>query len=320
MGGSSPPSSISRLPSSNSGWLPNRVDLRKLFVHEANLKWGTGSVTGAAVTLTPDGDAQAFAIEGGRLMQMGWPDLKIDSARLRYRSPTLFITSAELKSGETGSVAVSGEVDFGRALDLQLKLSGVPVTPLLPLDWRARLRGNLSGDVKVRAPLPATVPPRIEGSLRLTQGQLEALPILDQIATFTRAPQFKMLTLTRASADFSHDATRTNVTKFIAESEGLIRMEGSFTVADAKIDGSFQVGVTASSLQWLPGSQAKVFTVARGGYLWAPMRLSGPVNHPTEDLSPRLIAAAQGAVIEGVQGTIEQTTKDLLDIVSPLLR
>ena len=70
-----------------------------------------------------------------------------------------------------------------------------------------------------------------------------------------------------------------------------------------------QVGVTPSSLQWLPGSQARVFTVARDGYLWTPMRLAGPLEEPEEDLSPRLIAAAQGAIIDKAT----DTARDVID-------
>src|SRR5207302_2348218 len=113
--------------------------------------------------------------------------------------------------------------------------------------------------------------------------------------------QFRRLNLSKAQGDFTQDDSGLSVENFIAESDGLIRVEGAFTVANGLIDGNFQVGVTPSSLQWLPGSQAKVFTESRGGYVWAPMRLTGPANKPNEDLSPRLIAAAQGAVIEGVQ-------------------
>src|SRR5689334_23899359 len=63
---------------------------------------------------------------------------------------------------------------------------------------------------------------------------------------------------------------------------------GAFTVETGLIDGAFQVGVTPGSLQWLPGAQAKVFTESRGGYVWAPMRLTGPVNKPQDDLTGRL--------------------------------
>jgi hypothetical protein len=130
------------------------------------------------------------------------------------------------------------------------------------------------------------------------------------------------LNLNNVSGDFTRDDRRLHVKNFVAESDGLIRAEGEFTIENGNIDGNFQVGVTPSSLQWLPGSQAKVFTVSRGGYVWAPMHLTGPANKPTEDLSPKLIAAAQGAVIEGVQnaaGEAVKTGKDAAKSVLDLL-
>jgi hypothetical protein len=93
------------------------------------------------------------------------------------------------------------------------------------------------------------------------------------------------------------------------------------------IDGTFQVGVTPASLQWLPGSQERVFTQQRGGYVWTPMRVTGPARKPQEDLSPRLIAAAQRAVIEGVESTVRDTIKSgkdaakgALDLLMPLFK
>ena len=85
------------------------------------------------------------------------------------------------------------------------------------------------------------------------------------------------------------------------------------------MDGTFQVGVTPGSLQWLPGSQGKVFTASRDGYLWTSMRLTGPVDSPTEDLTPRLVAAAQGAIIEGVEKTVKDPVGTVLDTVKSLL-
>ena len=111
------------------------------------------------------------------------------------------------------------------------------------------------------------------------------------------------------------------------ESDGLIRVEGGFTVANGVIDGLFQVGVAASSLTLVPGAQERVFTETRGGYVWTPMQLHGPVDGPGEDLSPRLIAAAKGAVIEkvesAVQGAIDtgrSVIKGTLDRLMPLFK
>jgi hypothetical protein len=317
-----------------SGWLPNRVDLRRVVIRETDLKWGegtaqSGAVNGAAVTLTPDGDGWNIFCEGGKVTQQGGPELTIDQVRLRYQSPSLFITDGTLHYGADGNVALDGEVNFEKSLDVRAKLGGIPITPFLREDWRAKIKGNLSGEIKIRAALPMLAGPSLEGSLTLTQGELEALPVLDQIALFTRTQRFRKINLTKTSADFTHAADRTTVTNFIAESEGLIRVEGGFVTENGMIDGTFQVGVTPSSLQWLPGSQAKVFTVARGGYLWTTVRLTGPLASPQEDLTRRLVAAAGGEVIDTIQNTIQDlpngklpdAPKKLLeDILTPLLK
>ncbi|MGB8356693.1 MAG: hypothetical protein WCD79_22535, partial [Chthoniobacteraceae bacterium] len=88
--------------------------------------------------------------------------------------------------------------------------------------------------------------------------------------------------------------------------------------------------ITPSSLQWLPGSQEKVFTASHDGYVWTTVRLTGPLNSPKEDLSPRLVAAATGAVIDTVNGVIQQVPggdaikeapKKLIDdFLTPLLK
>ena len=99
------------------------------------------------------------------------------------------------------------------------------------------------------------------------------------------------------------------------ESEGLMRVEGACTIVNGQIDGVFQIGVTAASLQWLPGSQSRVFTIAHDGYFWTPLRLTGPIAHPNEDLTNRLIAAAAGELLQNTQDTVRDTAKGLLDLI-----
>ncbi len=310
-----------------SGWLPNRLDLRKALIRETNLKWmqnepSRGSVEGVALTVTPENGTWVMQGEGGKVRQTGWPDLELRQIKLRYKHPSLFLTESEFKLPGSGAITASGEINFQEALDIQMELNGIAAEPLLPPDWRARLKGNIFGSVRVRSPLPLSAPPHIEGGVRLAGGQLLALPVLDQIALFTRTQQFRMLNLSRASAQFTQDGGKLDVRQFLIESEGLIRIEGIFTVVNGNIDGSFQVGVTPTSLQWLPGSQDKVFTNAHDGYVWTPVRVTGPLDNPNDDLRARLAVAAGVTVIEKageavreVPKTIEQTTKGLLDLL-----
>ncbi len=301
--------------SGGGGWLPDRVELAQTTVHDANLLWAGGKLSGVGVQITPEAGGWRIAGSGGRIEQAGLPALDVRSARLLYREPSLFVQSAEFHQPGGGIVTAIGEVNFEDRADLTAKLERISLTPFLTDDWRVRLRGNASGEVKVRARLPLRAPPEISGTIALADGELEALPVLDQIAAFTRTQQFRRLKLTRASAEFRHTGPKLAVTNFIAESEGLIRMEGNFTIEGDRIDGTFQVGVTSTSLQWLPGSQARVFTESRAGYLWTPMRMSGPLSKPEEDLTPRLIAAAGDAAIETVKGAVNETIKTGKDAV-----
>ena len=313
------PLNAPKTPDTSTGWLPNRVEIGKATIHDTELSWKGGGLRDTVLQIEPDGSGWKIVGQGGKLDYDKLPQLEVTNLRLRYQAPSLFLNSVELQQPKGGSLEASGEVNFSRKLDLLLKLTNIDVYPYLSDDWRLRLKGNLSGDVTVRSDLPVHSGPELSGSLHLAQGELTALPVLDQIATFTRNMQFNHLNLNNASGDFTRDDARLHVKNFVAESDGLIRVEGEFTIENGNIDGNFQVGVTPSSLQYLPGSQAKVFTVSRGGYVWAPMHLSGPMNKPTEDLSPKLIAAAQGAVIEGVKNAADEAVKTGKDAAKGVL-
>jgi hypothetical protein len=298
-----------------TGWLPNRVEIASAIIRDFELTWGdlpstSGSLTKLAVRATPAEGGWLIEGKNGELRAANLPKLQVDNVRLRQRGRTLFVNAADFVAENGGSVKGSGEIVFGERVDLQGKFDGVDIAPLLSKDWRLRLHGRARGDVRVQSALPPTGPVAVSGTIALQDGRLEALPVLNEVATFTRSQQFRSIALTRASAHFERTGSATRVTDFIAESEGLIRMEGAFVIAAGRIDGTFQVGVAPTTLQWLPGSRDRVFTVARDGYVWTPVRLTGAVDSPTEDLSPRLIAAAGDAVIEKV----ESTARDALQI------
>ncbi len=315
----SPAIPVSKTVPRQGGLLPNRVEIAQAQVREATVRWAAGGIAGVALQFTPQDGGWKIAGAGGKIEQAGLPALDVQRVRLLYRAPSLFVQEAELRQPAGGAVNVTGEVNFEQMADLRATLSGIALAPFLAEDWRVRLRGEVSGEVTVHTPLPARAPPEIRGTLTLAQGQLEALPVLDEIAVFTRTQQFRQLTLTRASADFRHTGDKLAVSNFVAEAAGLMRIEGSFTVEHAAIDGAFEVGVTASSLQWLPGSQERVFTASRGGYLWTPMHLTGPLAQPRDDLTPRLVAAAGGAVIDTARGAVQDTIKTGKDVLKSAL-
>ena len=303
------------------GWT---VDLRKAVIGEMNWHWSddpSSGITGAAVTLTPDGrDEWVIDAQGGTVQTAGWPALDLEDASMRWQAPTLYINSASLKNGSS-RISVTGSIQTRDSVDLLVKLDGVDVQPLLTADWRERLTGRLSGQARIEAPLGTGDAARaltVSGTLGMAEGQLTALPILDEIGTFTHTARFRQLELTRASGEFTRTPERIEVRNMVVESEGLIRVEGTYTIVNGQIDGTFQVGLTPETLQWIPGSQDEIFVDSRGGYRWTPMRLTGPVEHPVDDLTPRLVAAAANSVIkgaEGVEGTVKKAGEGVLDLL-----
>ncbi len=139
------------------------------------------------------------------------------------------MTESALRAGD-GRLNVDGEIEFDRAADLRVRLDKVDFAPFLPPDWRLRLHGKLAGTAQVHAPLPEGAL-QMSGDLQLVDGMLEALPLFDQIATFTRTERFRRIALTRGSLNFSNESDRTVVKNLVLESEGLMRVEGDCTIA-----------------------------------------------------------------------------------------
>jgi hypothetical protein len=285
-------------------------------VRELVLAWDGGSVSGLGVVGTPVDGGWKIVGDGGHAKHAGLPEMDIVSLRVVHKEPSLFVQDARLRA-EGGEITVTGEVTEKEKVDLQFKANGINVTPLLPEDWRARLHGRVAGDGRVQISLRegATAPTVVTGHAELQQAVLETLPVLDKIAEFTKTDRFRKLMLNQVRGDFRYDQSGLHVSNLVVESERLILVKGAFTVANGQIDGNFEVGITPGPLQWLPGSQDKVFSAPRDGYAWATMHIAGPVRSPREDLSSRLYAAAQNAVVQKVESTATQAVGGAVDTV-----
>jgi len=224
-----------------------------------------------------------------------------------------------MRLGDSGKVTASGESSGGGKL--QVSWEGVKTADVLSGEWRKRLDGVLSGHAVV------TFPDRATGAFQLQDGRLENVPLLATVADFTGNPAFRRMPLQTISGDFTCERGSLQIRNFAAESKGLLRIEGFAILGKSgELDGHFQIGVTPQSLQWLPGSRARVFTTSRNGYVWTDLIVGGTLDNPREDLSTRL-AAAMGAqvidlgtgLIQDPSGAAEKGVKGVLDILQPFV-
>lgn len=302
------PAAQGNAPTGNGG----SVKINAIHLDAVGLTWPAtmasgGSVSGLVVDLKQD-DAQGWTVSGARgtLTFASLPPQLIDRVDMRIRPDRLYLTKAALRNaGGGGTVQVAGELGLGEApdLDLHFNVAGFPITPLLPEDWKAKLFGDLVSDFRVtRAGTPGA-PWKAEGAGHLDNARLEALPILDQLASLAKSPEYRMLTLQTVQADFVAGPDAAELKNLVVESSGLARVEGRIAKNGDALDGQLRLGLPPGKIALLPGAQT-VFADSRGVYAWTPVQIGGTVQKPEEDLAPRLAAAAVGAIQQGVGNVI----------------
>lgn len=314
------------------GWLPRRFELGQLNVSQASFTFGgvQGSETirlqDTGLVLKPEGSSWGIDGRRGTLSVPGLPTLEVSDFRSRLQGGTFYLTEARLRYGEAGTVTASGE--FAQNSQLQVDWAKVDVAAFLDEAWKDRLSGQMAGKATIKWPVAGIAAGQASGTFRLTDGLLQNLHLLEKIASFTGAPQFRRMPVQEFSGTFQWAVGALALNDVVLESKGLLRLEGQCTVGSAgELAGRFRVGVTPQTLQWLPGSRERVFIQAENGYLWTEVKIGGTVEQVQEDLSPRLARAMgeevidQGSsLIENLPGAARDGAKGVLDALSPLLR
>ncbi len=312
--------------------LPNRMDIGEVRVADFSLRWmdrqskqmGQLASTRLSARML-GGNYRTWEVEGkgGTLTQGDLPAVTMEDFALKSTEEAVFITRASGRPASGGNLELSGKQTLtgSRDLDLALNLEAVPIEPLLPPDWRGRLHGKATGNVRVAGSPGNAKSWQATGHLNLREGRLEALPVLDQLAVFSASARYRQTVVQKGSADFTWTPDTLTVHNLTLESEGLLRVEGDFTVRDRQVEGLFRVGVAVSTVRWVSQISAALFDLPQhDGYVWTTMHLSGPVDNPHEDLTGRLAASAERAVIEKAKqgtGAVLDTASGLLDLLKP---
>lgn len=290
-------------------WYPNEVELRRFDVREADIR---ATLRDGEVFLLEDISVSAEAgrtkgsysgeIRGGtlRLPEEFLPEISIERVKARYQEGVLFITSADATLWDGGRLHASGEWDRkGRSHAFEGELSGVGLDQLVRENWAKRITGKVSSDFTVVGGAGAT---EAKGTLRITDGKLAALPVLDVLAAYADTRRFREFDLTEARADWKLTGDNISLTNMVVASEGLISIHGQLDIRDEELDGELMVGLAPALLSVIPGAEAAIFSPGERGLLWTRVRISGTIDDPKEDLSERLIAVAGLRIIEELPG------------------
>lgn len=285
----------------------HRVTLDRGEIEKADFRWpasllGGGALTGTRVAFEADGSSWNGKATGGGLTCASLPTLALQELLFRIDSDSVVLEQGRLRSEGSGLIRLAGRFRWGEPQGggLDFSTAGVLLAPWLPPAWRNRVAGELEAEGRLAG--SRGEPWKAEANLSLSHGKLEDLPWLVGLALSGGAQG--ALPLDQARARLMAGPEDLAFEGIEIESKGRMRVEGNLRVQRGQLRGGLMVGLAAERVALLPGAREKIFSEERNGYLWTPVTVTGTVQDPQEDLSPRVAALAKEAVKAGVQRAI----------------
>jgi hypothetical protein len=277
-------------------FLPNRVYLKKIQSEQANITWRfrgeRGGFFGTQLLITPNGWDFEYVATGGRLKMAPVPDLELRRTHLLITKTLLTLYDIDLASDSHTEERIRGQGHAGlsedKSIDAKVNFSAVPIRQWLPAEWRGRLKGSAFGDIHYTGKNPKLETSSGEGSLRIENGRIDDVPLLNKLAELSRKKSFERLDLNECSLRFAWRYPEIDINDITIEEKGKFRIEGEIFIKRRLLRGTIRLGLTREYLDWLP-SPEEVFSRRSSGYLWTDVHLSGTIDEPSQDLSQRII-------------------------------
>lgn len=302
-------------------FLPNRVYLKRIDAERADVTWRfrgeRAGFFGTQLLITPHGRDFDYAATGGKLRMALLPELYLRRANVLVTKTALTLYDIDLAPDEKSKGNIRGEGTAGigkdRSIDFSANFESVPIRGWLPEKWKVHLSGSAFGGVHWTGDNPKLEDSSGEGSLRVQDGRADNLPFLEKLAELAREKSFEHLELTDCSLNFTWRYPRIEIKDIAVEEKEKFRVEGAISIDRRDLKGTIRVGISRRYLDWLPNPE-EIFSRQEGGYLWTTVHLSGTIDQPKQDLSPRIIEAFKESpdaylqlLFRQFEGWIEQT-------------
>ena len=289
--------------------LPAKAELLDAAVVRANAKilskGGAYVIEGTQIDLTQEDFGYKAELSKG-LLELPFPlltEAQLLSASLRLMPQGLVVDRASFDVFGSGKLELDGEVELGSATPKYSffgVLSGLKCADLIDADWRQKLSGDVEAEFRVKPKRGNE--PEFNGSIKIIDGELTALPVLDTIAAYTVIRDFKRLRFSEFSCDFSRYGELLRISNVYVHCDGLMRVEGKLDMNGDQLSGRFNVGLNPGTLSHIPGAEDKVFLPGKEGMHWAVVNIGGSVDAIEEDLTDRIKAAALDRLFEMAGG------------------
>ena len=295
-------------PSPSKPWyhifLPDRVYLKRTWSDHVDVTWPmrgeTGGIFETKLVVTPHGRDFEYHANGGTMKNPLMPDLPVRQIHLLITKQLLSLYDLDVSSGSgrihgSGKTAISGQ----KSADFSFDWTDVPVREWLPKSWNGNFGGAATGNFHWAGNDYRLAAATITGAAKVNKGRVGGLKFLDQIATITNHNDLAVLELDDCRSNFRWHEGDCELQDVAIEQKGKFRIEGAVSFGRRSLGGTLELGIAREYLDWLPNPE-EVFSRNSGGYVWTTIHLSGSLDNPKQDLSPRLLGALKespGALI-----------------------
>jgi hypothetical protein len=220
------------------------------------------------------------------------PDLDLRRTHVLITKTLLTLYDLDLASDSHSneSIRAQGHAGLGqdKSIDVKANFNSVPIRQWLPGEWKGRLKGSAFGDIHWTGKDPKLESSSGEGSLRIHNGRVDDVPLLNKLAELAQKKSFERLDLNECSLSFAWRYPAIEIKDITIEEKGKFRIEGEISIKRPVLRGTIRLGLTREYLDWLPDPE-EVFSRRSSGYLWTDVHLSGTIDEPRQDLSQRII-------------------------------
>ena len=210
--------------------------------------------------MVPDAGVRSYKGEiSGGFLDLPWdflPRFQINRVAGAFRDGSAFVTQADVSAWTEGPINAFGEWNSRCLYPFQGDVGGIKCDELLSENWARRLTGDVASSFTVDNARGKMV---MGGDLIIRNGTMTALPMLDALAAYADTRRFRILQLSDARATWRYSPGEIIFTDFVMDSDGLIRLEGSFTIRGEEVDGRFRLGIVPGTLSNIPGAETNVF-------------------------------------------------------------
>jgi hypothetical protein len=290
---------------------PYRVELEDVSCDDAKvlfkLRGQESGIYDTYLDITPNGRDFEYDARGGTFRTPASPELNVEHIHLLIRRPRLYCETLNLCAEPERlhpQLLITGDAGLqdDRSINLKAELKSLPVAPWLPESIRPNVSGAASGHFDYSSTGTGMETAEAHGSVDVASAVLRDLKLVKDYVKITASPDPGDLHLQTCRTDVRYEKGAITLENLAVECPGVFTVSGTATISkDGALSGALQLGLTDPYLKWLPQAKTVIFSKANGPYNFTTVHLSGTMQKPKQDLSPRvlkLLAKSPGTEIK----------------------